>query len=80
MTLSACTAGWAGGGAGAEGSLNVIMVNNPQMVDLQELTAEHFTAETGITVNFTVLPENDLRDRVSQEFTSQSGQYDVATL
>ena len=80
LTLSACTAGWAGGDAGAEGALNVIMVNNPQMVDLQQLTQEHFTAETGITVNYTVLPENDLRDRVSQEFTSQSGQYDVATL
>ena len=79
-SLSACTMGWAGGGSGDEGSLNVIMVNNPQMVDLQRLTEEHFTAETGITVNYTILPENDLRDRVSQEFTSQSGQYDVATL
>ena len=34
LLLSACTAGWAGGDAGAEGSLNVIMVNNPQMADL----------------------------------------------
>lgn len=80
LSLSACTAGWAGGDAGEAGALNVIMVNNPQMVDLQRLTAEHFTAETGISVTYTVLPENDLRDRVSQEFTSQSGQYDVATL
>ncbi len=80
LPLSACTLGWAGGGGGDEGSLNVLMVNNPQMVDLQRLTQDHFTAETGIAVNFTVLPENDLRDRVSQEFTSQSGQYDVATL
>jgi sorbitol/mannitol transport system substrate-binding protein len=56
------------------------MVNNPQMVDLQQLTAEHFTAETGIDVNFTVLPENDVRDKISQEFSSQAGQYDVATL
>jgi sorbitol/mannitol transport system substrate-binding protein len=56
------------------------MVNNPQMVDLQALTAEHFTEETGITVNFTVLPENDVRDKISQEFSSQAGQYDVATV
>jgi sorbitol/mannitol transport system substrate-binding protein len=56
------------------------MVNNPQMVDLQQLTAEHFTAETGISVNFTVLPENDVRDKISQEFSSQAGQYDVATV
>ena len=31
-------------------------------------------------MNYTVLPENDLRDKVSQEFSSQANQYDVATL
>ena len=61
-------------------TINVLMVNNPQMVDLQKLTAENFTKETGIKVNFTVLPENDVRDKISQEFSSQAGQYDVATL
>ena len=49
------------------------MVNNPQMVDLQKLTADNFTKQTGITVNFTVLPENDVRDKISQEFSSQAG-------
>jgi sorbitol/mannitol transport system substrate-binding protein len=81
LSLSAC-AGWGGGGVGGGGpdSINVLMVNNPQMVDLQQLTEEHFTKETGITVNYTVLPENDVRDKISQEFTSQAGQYDVASL
>src|SRR3954468_17547306 len=74
-------AGWGGGsGGGGPHSINVLMVNNPQMIELQKLTADHFTKDTGITVNFTVLPENDLRDKASQEFTSQAGQYDVATL
>ena len=75
-------AGWGGGGGGEGGanSINVLMVNNPQMVDLQQLTAEHFTAKTGIKVNFTVLPENDVRDKISQEFSSQAGQYDLATV
>jgi sorbitol/mannitol transport system substrate-binding protein len=78
--LTGC-AGWGGGpGGGGPHSINVLMVNNPQMIDLQTLTADHFTKDTGITVNFTVLPENDLRDKASQEFTSQAGQYDVATL
>src|SRR3954466_13183183 len=82
LTLAATgCAGWGGGpGGGGPNSINVLMVNNPQMVDLQQLTAEHFTAETGITVNYTVLPENDVRDKISQEFSSQAGQYDVATL
>jgi sorbitol/mannitol transport system substrate-binding protein len=80
LTVSGC-AGWGGGPAGGgPDTINVLMVNNPQMIDLQQLTAENFTAETGISVNFTVLPENDVRDKISQEFSSQAGQYDVATL
>ena len=80
LLCSGC-AGWGGGGAGGGGrSISVLMVNNPQMVDLQRLTADNFTKKTGIRVNFTVLPENDVRDKISQEFSSQAGQYDVATL
>jgi sorbitol/mannitol transport system substrate-binding protein len=79
LALTGC-AGWGGGTGGSPDSLNVLMVNNPQMVDLQRLTADHFTKETGIQVNFTVLPENDVRDKISQEFSSQAGQYDVATV
>jgi sorbitol/mannitol transport system substrate-binding protein len=80
LVLTGC-AGWGGGpGGGGPNSINVLMVNNPQMVDLEQLTAEHFTKDTGITVNFTVLPENDVRDKISQEFSSQAGQYDVASL
>src|SRR5690242_9966809 len=80
MATSGC-AGWGGrGGSGGAMSINVLMVNNPQMVDLQKLTADNFTKQTGIRVNFTVLPENDVRDKISQEFSSQAGQYDVASL
>jgi sorbitol/mannitol transport system substrate-binding protein len=79
--LTGC-AGWGGseGGGGGANSIDVLMVNNPQMIDLQRLTADHFTRDTGIDVNFTVLPENDVRDKISQEFSSQAGQYDVASL
>ncbi|MFH8796258.1 ABC transporter substrate-binding protein [Streptomyces sp. NPDC017941] len=77
--LSGCWAGAGGTGSGGD-SINVLMVNNPQMVELQKLTADHFTKRTGIEVNFTVLPENDVRDKISQDFANQAGQYDVATL
>jgi sorbitol/mannitol transport system substrate-binding protein len=84
LTLTSCSgAGGGGGGGDASGeaqSINVLMVNNPQMEDLQRLTADNFTAETGITVNYTTLPENDVRAKISQEFSSQAGQYDVASL
>jgi sorbitol/mannitol transport system substrate-binding protein len=80
LAMAGC-AGWGGGpGGGGPDSINVLMVNNPQMIDLQRLTAENFTRQTGINVNYTVLPENDVRDKISQEFSSQAGQYDVASL
>ncbi|MGW0081643.1 ABC transporter substrate-binding protein [Streptomyces sp. NPDC003393] len=77
--LAACSGAGAGGGSSSR-SINVLMVNNPQMVELQKLTADNFTKDTGITVHFTVLPENDVRDKISQDFANQAGQYDVATL
>ena len=90
---SAGSASATSGGAGGAGSgaptknpatdgqtINVLMVNNPQMVDLQKLTADNFTAQTGIKVNYTVLPENDMRNKAALEFKNQAGQYDVATL
>ena len=36
------------------------MVNNPQMLALQKHAGE-FTKESGITVNFTVKPENEMQ-------------------
>ena len=46
VATSGCTAG-AGGKSDTGHSINVLMVNNPQMVDLQRLTADNFTAEPG---------------------------------
>ncbi|MDQ0798013.1 sugar ABC transporter substrate-binding protein [Streptomyces sp. B1I3] len=78
--LAAGCAGAGGTSFGGGDALNVLMVNNPQMLELQKLTADHFTEETGIKVNFTVLPENDVRDKISQDFSNQAGQYDVGTI
>jgi sorbitol/mannitol transport system substrate-binding protein len=80
MAVTACGAG-GGGGGGKAGSktVRVLMVNNPQMVDLQKL-AGTFSKETGITVDFKVLPENDVRDTIAQDVANQAGQYDVITI
>jgi len=70
LALSGCSGaggGGGGGGGGGERSINVLMVGNPQMVDIQKLTADSFTKDTGIKVNYTVLPENELRDKVTQD-------------
>jgi sorbitol/mannitol transport system substrate-binding protein len=69
---------WAGAGGGS-GAVRVLMVNNPQQVELQSLTAKYFTAKTGIKVDFKVLPENDLRDAMNEDVANQAGQYDVVS-
>ena len=80
VALSGCGAG--GGGGGEEGgkTVRVLMVNNPQMIDLQKLTAANFTKETGIKVAFKVLPENDVRDTIAQDVANEAGQYDVISI
>jgi sorbitol/mannitol transport system substrate-binding protein len=81
VALPGCGAG-GGGGGGEKGSktVRVLMVNNPQMVDLSKLTKDNFTKETGINVEFKVLPENDVRDTIAQDVANQAGQYDVITI
>jgi sorbitol/mannitol transport system substrate-binding protein len=77
-SIVALTGCGAGGGGGSK-TVRVLMVNNPQMVDLQKL-AGTFTKETGIKVDFKVLPENDVRDTIAQDVANQAGQYDVITI
>ncbi|MFK4105106.1 ABC transporter substrate-binding protein [Streptomyces sp. NPDC019531] len=79
--LVACSgAGGTSSSGGDAKSINVLMVGNPQMEDIQKLTKDTFTKDTGIKVNFTILPENELRDKVTQDVATQAGQYDVATI
>ncbi len=85
LALSGCAGAGGGGGGGGDGeggasSINVLMVGNPQMVDIEKLTEDSFTKDTGIQVNYTILPENELRDKVTQDIATQAGQYDVATI
>ena len=79
LLLAACGAGGGGGDSDAK-SINVLMVGNPQMVDIEKLTKDSFTKDTGIKVNYTILPENELRDKVTQDIATKAGQYDVATI
>ncbi|MFD5127899.1 ABC transporter substrate-binding protein [Streptomyces olindensis] len=60
--------------------LRVLAMDASQMQNLKKLTKEHFTAETGITVDYTLLPENEARERMNREFATQAGNYDVASV
>src|SRR3954451_15658386 len=81
MASTGCGAG-GGGGGGKKGSktVRVLMVNNPQMVDLQKLANDNFTKQTGTNVHFKGLPENAVRDTIAQDVANQAGQYDVITI
>ncbi|MFF4397396.1 ABC transporter substrate-binding protein [Streptomyces sp. NPDC001480] len=78
--LVGCSGAGGSTGSGGGKSINVLMVGNPQMEDIAKLTKDTFTKDTGIKVNFTILPENELRDKVTQDVATQAGQYDVATV
>ncbi|MGH2615054.1 MAG: ABC transporter substrate-binding protein [Thermomicrobiales bacterium] len=64
------------------GTIDVAMVANPQMVALQEIVEAGAFNELypNITVNLTVLPENEIRQTITQDVTTQSGQFDVFTI
>ncbi|MEV1328044.1 sugar ABC transporter substrate-binding protein [Micromonospora costi] len=81
LAAPACSGAGGGSSDGGDGkTITVLMVGNPQMEDLAKVTADSFTKTTGITVRFTILPENELRDKVTQDVATQGGQYDVATI
>jgi sorbitol/mannitol transport system substrate-binding protein len=81
LTAACSGAGSTGSGSGgSDTTITALMVGNPQMEDIQKLTADNFTKQTGIKVKFTILPENELRDKVTQDVANQGGQYDVATV
>ena len=62
------------------GDLNVAMVANPQMVALQKLAGEFSKQYPNIKLNLLVLPENEIRDRIRTDVSTQAGQFDVVTI
>ena len=70
----------ADGDAMEERSINVAIVGNPIIDDIAALAPEHFTAETGITVNFTVLPEQELREITTRDVGAGGDQFDVVQI
>jgi sorbitol/mannitol transport system substrate-binding protein len=85
LAAGACTgAGGGGGGGGGSGggqaTITVATVANPQMQDIQKLSSVFEKDNPNIKVKFVILPENELRDRVTQDIATKGGQYDVVTI
>lgn len=83
LLTSACTgAGGEAGSTQAAGpvTLNVASVSNPDMDRMQKLVPEFEKSHPNIKVKFTTLPENTLRDKLTQDVATKSGAYDLATV
>jgi len=62
------------------GSINVAIVDNPQMKDIAKLTPSLFTSKTGIKVNYTILDEGTLRQVTTRDVAAGGKQFDVAMI
>lgn len=60
--------------------LTIATVNNPDMVVMESFTSEFEAAYPGITLNWVVLPENELRDTVTTDVATGASSFDVITV
>lgn len=64
----------------AQTTITIATVNNPDMITMQKLTPEFEKANPGIRLNWVVLPENELRQKVTTDIATNAGSYDVLTI
>ena len=65
--------------ASAQSTITIATVNNGDMIRMQGLS-DDFTAQTGHQVEWVILEENVLRQRVTQDIATSGGQFDVMTI
>jgi len=84
LAVAAVATGCGGGGDSGDDSggksINVAIVDNPQMKDIAKLTPSLFTAKSGIKVNYTVLDEGTLRQVTTRDVAAGGRQFDVAMI
>jgi sorbitol/mannitol transport system substrate-binding protein len=68
------------GGGGATGTVTVGMVGNPQMKELEQLKGEFESSHPGITLNLLVLPENEIRSKVTTDVSTGAATFDAVTI
>jgi sorbitol/mannitol transport system substrate-binding protein len=85
--IAAAVAGCGGGGSGGspasgtgKGTINVAIVDNPQMKDIASLTPKLFTPQSGVKVNYTVLDEGTLRQVTTRDVAAGGRQFDVVMI
>ncbi|PIE32205.1 sugar ABC transporter substrate-binding protein [candidate division KSB3 bacterium] len=66
----------AGSQAFAEVTVNIALANNPISQALAKIAQDKYTSE-GVTLNISVLPENDLRQKLTTEASTGGTTYDM---
>ena len=66
-------------GAASAGEITVATVNNSDMIIMQKLSTK-WEQQTGNKINWNVLEENVLRQRLTTDIATKGGQYDVMTI
>ncbi len=61
-------------------TLTIATVNNPDMVIMQSLTKNFEAKFPNIKINYVVLPENDLRAKVTTDVATGAGGFDIVTV
>ena len=64
----------------AETTLTIATVNNGDMIRMQGLTDDFTKANPDIKLNWVTLEENELRQKVTTDIATKSGQFDVLTI
>src|SRR5207253_5349824 len=80
MLVGAACTGGAGGGGGGSNTITLAAVDNPQMADLKKLVGDFQSAHSDIKVNIVTLPEDQLRQQVTQDVAANSGRFDLFTI
>lgn len=80
LLIAGCSDGQGRPTAARPVTVHVATVANPQMEDARRLVGEFERTHPGIRVRFSVLDENELRDRITEDVATGAGRYDVATI
>jgi polyol transport system substrate-binding protein len=77
---AACAGAGGGGGGTGTTTLTVASVENDAMTDLKKLVPDFQSAHPNIKVNIVTLPEDQVRQQVTQDVAAKSGRYDLFTI
>ncbi len=71
---------WSFSFSAAAETIRIATVDNGDMIRMQELSAEFEKANPDIKLDWVVLEENVLRQRVTTDIATKGGQFDVLTI